>query len=99
MIQESFDKWYANKFCMTLNKPATETFDSLIKGYGDATLSRTVVLSGTKLSKKDEKMLMIFIQGRLISSRNDQNVEVVEAVMAKNHRLIVRIIAKKHALL
>jgi len=35
--------------------------------------------------------------GRPISSTNDQNVEVVRAVMAKDRRLSVRMIAEKRA--
>ena len=36
--------------------------------------------------------------GRLISSTNDQNVEVVRAVMAKDRRLNVRMIAEEMGL-
>ena len=36
--------------------------------------------------------------GRPISSTNDQNVEVVRAVMAKNHRMSVRMIAEETGL-
>jgi len=36
--------------------------------------------------------------GRPISSTNDQNVEVVRAVMAKDHRLSVRMIAEETGL-
>jgi hypothetical protein len=46
-----------SNFFVKLDKPATETFASLTEAYGDATLSRTKVLSGTKLSKRAEKML------------------------------------------
>ena len=50
-MQENIEQ-YAIKFCVKLNKSATETFASLTEAYGDATLS-----SGTKLSKRAEKML------------------------------------------
>ena len=56
-MQENIEQRYAIKFCVKLNKSATETFASLTEAYGDATLSRTMVLSGTKLSKRVEKML------------------------------------------
>jgi len=57
-MQENMEQRYAIKFCVKLNKSATETFASLTEAYGDATLSRTVVfLSGTKLSKRAKKML------------------------------------------
>ena len=56
-MQENIEQRYAIKFYVKLNKSATETFASLTEAYGDATLSRTMVFSGTKLSKKAEKML------------------------------------------
>ena len=56
-MHENIEQQYAIRFCVKLNKYATETFDSSTEAYGDATLSRTVVLSGTKLSKRAEKML------------------------------------------
>ena len=40
-MQENIEQWYANKFCVKLNKSATETFASLAEVYGDATLART----------------------------------------------------------
>ena len=42
-MQENIEQRYAIKFCVKLNKPATETFASLTEAYGDATLSRTMV--------------------------------------------------------
>ena len=57
VMQENIEQWYAIKFCVKLNKSATETLASLTEAYGDATLSKTMVLSGTKLSKRAEKML------------------------------------------
>jgi len=39
---ENIEQRYAIKFCVKLNKSATETFASLTETYGDATLSRTV---------------------------------------------------------
>ena len=56
-MQENIEEQYTIKFCVKLNKSATETFASLTEAYGDATVSRTMVFSGTKLSKRAEKML------------------------------------------
>ena len=57
------------------------------------------VLSGTKLSKRVEKLLNSDLRsGRAISSTNDQNVEVVRAVMAKHRRLSVRMIVEETGL-
>jgi len=41
--QENIEQQHAIKFCVKLNKSATETFASLNEAYGDATLSRTMV--------------------------------------------------------
>ena len=41
-MQENIE-WYAIKFCVKLNKSATETFASLTKADGDSTVLRTVV--------------------------------------------------------
>ena len=43
---------YAIKFCVKLNKAATETFASLTEPYGDATLSRTMVFKWHKAFKE-----------------------------------------------
>ena len=51
-MQENIEQRYAIKFCVKLNKSATEIFASLTEAYGDDTLS-----SNTKLSKRAEKML------------------------------------------
>jgi len=45
VMQENIEHWYAIKFCVKLNKSATETFASLTKTYVDATLSRTMVIN------------------------------------------------------
>ena len=50
-MQENIKQRYANKFCVKLNKSATETFPSLSETYGDATPSRTVVFKWHKAFK------------------------------------------------
>jgi hypothetical protein len=35
-MQENIEQWYAIKFCVKLNKSATETSASLTEDYGDA---------------------------------------------------------------
>jgi len=56
-MQENIEQWYAIKFCVKLNKSAPETFASLTKAYGDATLRELWFVSGTKLSNRGEKIL------------------------------------------
>ena len=98
-MQENIEQWYAIKFCVKLNKSATETFASLTEAYGDATLSRSVVFKWHKAFKEGrENVEDDPHSGRPISSTNDQNVELVQAVMVKERRLSVRVIAKETGL-
>ena len=84
---------------MKLNKSATETFASLTEDCGDATLLRTMVFKWHQAFKEGrENVEDDSRSGRPISSRNDQNVEVVRAVMAKDRRLSVRMIAEETGL-
>ena len=98
-MQENIEQCYAIKFCVKLNKSATETFASLTKACGDATQSRTMVFKWHKAFKEGQENVEDNPRsGRSISSTNDQNVEVVRAVMAKDHRLSVRMIAEETGL-
>ena len=93
-MQENIEQRYAIKFCVKLNKSATDTFTSLTEAYVDATLSRTVVFKWHKAFKVvRENVEDDPHSGRPISSTNDQIVEVVRAEMAKDRRLSVRMIA------
>ena len=51
-MQENIEQRYAIKFCVKLNKSATETFTSLTEAYEDATLSRTMVFKWHKAFKE-----------------------------------------------
>ena len=94
--KENIEQRYAIKFCVKLNKSATETFASLTEAYGDATLSRTMVFKWHKAFKEGlENVEDDPCSGRPNSSTNDQKVEVVRAVMAKDRRLSVRMIAEE----
>jgi len=42
-MQENIEQRYAIKFCVKINKSATETIASVTEANGDATLSRTMV--------------------------------------------------------
>jgi len=95
-MQENIEQRYAIKFCVKLNESATETFASLTEAYGDTTLSRTMIFKWHKAFKKGRENVEDDTRsGRPIWSTNDQNVEVVRAVMAKGRRLSVRMIAEE----
>jgi len=98
-MQENIEQRYAIKFCVKLNKSATETFASLTEAYGDATLSRTMVFKWHKALKEGwENVKDDPRSGRPILSTNYQNVEVVRAAMAKDRRMSVRMIAEETSL-
>ena len=87
-MQENIEQRYTIKFCVKLNKSATETFASLTEAYGDATLSRTMVFKWHKAFKEGRESVEDDpCSGRPISSTNDENVEVVQAVMVKDRRM------------
>ena len=95
-MQENIEQGYDIKFCVKLNKSATESFASLTKAYGDVTLSRTMVFKWHKPFKEGRENVEDDPRsGRPNSSTNDQNVEVVRAVLAKDRRLSVRMIAEE----
>jgi len=99
VMQENIEQRYAIKFCVKLNKSATEPFASLTKAYGDATLSRTMVFKWHKAFKEGrENVEDDPCSARPISSTNDQSVEVVRAVMAKDSRMSVRMTADEMGL-
>ena len=72
-MQENIEQRYAIKFCVKLNKSATETSASLTEAYGDATLSRTMVFKWHKAIKEGQENVEDNPRsGRPISSTNDQ---------------------------
>jgi len=92
-LQENIEQRYAIKFCVKLKKSVTETFASLTKAYRDATLSSTMVFKWHKAFKEGRENVEDDPRSaRPILSTNDRNVEVVRAVMAKDHRVSVRMI-------
>ena len=98
-MQENIEQLYAIKFCVELNKSATETFASLTEAYGNTTLSRTMGFKWHKAFKESrENVEDDPHSGRPISSISDQNVEVVRAVLVKDRRLSVRMIAEETGL-
>ena len=57
-MQENIEPQYAIKFCVNLNKPATETFASLTEAYGDAALSRTMDFKWHKAFKEGQENVL-----------------------------------------
>ena len=98
-MEPNLEQRYSIKFCVEFKKSATETFAHLTEAYGDATLSRNMVFRWHKALKEDRENVEDEPRpGRPTSSTNDQNVEIVQAMMAKERRLSVRIIAEQTGL-
>ena len=71
-MQENIEQRYAIKFCVKLNKSATETFASLTESYGVTSLSRTMVFKWHKAFKEGRENVEDNLRsGRPISSIND----------------------------
>jgi len=78
-MQENNEQRHATKFCVKLNKSATETFSSLIETYGDDAVSRTVAFKWHKAFREGRENVEDDPRsGRPVSSTNDQNVEVCD---------------------
>ena len=54
-MKENIKQRYAIKFCVKLNKSATETFASLTEAYGDETLSRSMIFKWHKAFRGPRK--------------------------------------------
>ena len=56
-MQGNIEQRYAIKFCVKLNKSATQTFASLTEAYVDATLSITMVFKWHKTFKEGREIV------------------------------------------
>ena len=95
-IQRSLEQRYVIKFCVKLRKSGSETLQLLRTAYGDAVLSSFQVLRWYKVFKdgregvEDEQRA-----GRPSTSRTDNNVARVKAVLDRDQRLSVRLMAEE----
>ena len=95
-MQRSLEQRYAIKFCAELGKSGSETLQLLRTAYGDAVLSSAQVLRWHKTFKngresfEDEQRA-----GRPSTSRTENNVDRVTAVLDRDRRLSVRLIAEE----
>ena len=96
MEERNFDQRCAIKFCVKLGEIGTETFNKLKQAYGEHALSRSQVFKWYKAfsegreSIKDEPR-----SGRPSTSKTDNNVEIVRALVRSDRRLTVRMIASE----
>ena len=96
MEERNFEQRCAIKFCVKLGETGIETFNKLKQAYGEHTLSRSHVFKWYKAfsegreSIKDEPR-----SGRTSTSKTDNNVEIVRALVRSDRRLTVRMIASE----
>ena len=95
-MQRSLEQHYAIKFCTKLGKSGPKTLQLLRTAYGNAVLSSAQVLRWHKEFKdgrdsvEDEQHA-----GHPLTSRNENNVARVKAVLDRDQRLSVRLIAEE----
>ena len=93
-MQCSVDQRYTIKFCVKLEKSATETLAMIQKAYGKDALSKAQVFRWHKAFREgredveDEQCI-----GRLSMSHTSDSVAKVKAVLDSDRRLSVRLIA------
>ena len=96
MEERNFEQQCANKFCVKLGEFGIETFNKLKQAYGEHALSRSQVFKWFKAfsegreSIKDEPR-----SGRPLTSKTDNNVEIVGALLRSDRRLTVRMITSE----
>ena len=77
----------AVKFCFLLGKSAAETIAMLKTAYGDAALSKTKVYEWFSRFKNGEMSIEDQPRsGRLASSRSDENVDEINALIREERR-------------
>ena len=99
-MQRSLQQRYAIKFCVKLRKSGSETFNLLRAAYGDAVLSSAQVLRWHKAFKdgresvEDEQCA-----GHPSTSRTEDNVACVKAVLDRERHLSVQLITEEVGLM
>jgi len=95
-MRRNLEQHYAIKFCAKLGKSGSETLQLLRTAYGDVVLSSSQVFRWHKAFKdgresvEDEQCT-----GRPSTSRTENNVARVKAVLDRDWRLNVRLIAEE----
>ena len=96
MEERNFEQRCAIKFCVKLGETGTETFNKLKQAYGEHALSRSQVFKWYKaFSKGRESIKDEPRSGRPSTSKTDNNVEIVQALVRSDCRLTVRMIASE----
>ena len=95
-MQRNLEQRYAIKFCAKLGKSGSETLQLLRTAYGDAVLSSAQALRWHKAFKERRESIEDGQHGaRPSTSRTENNVACVKAVLDSDRHLSVRLIAEE----
>ncbi|KAM7236005.1 hypothetical protein CapIbe_013191 [Capra ibex] len=84
------------KFCVKLNKSASETHHLLKEAYGDEVMSRARVFDWHKRFKKGREDIRDDARsGRPVTHRTDENIKKVKDLVCSNRQLTVRMMAEE----
>jgi len=96
MEERNFEQRCAIKFCVKLEETGIETFNKLKQAYGEHDLSRSQVFKWYKaFSEGRESIKDEPCSGRPSTSKTDNHVEIVLALVRSDRRLTVRVIASE----
>ncbi|XP_012920488.1 putative uncharacterized protein FLJ37770 isoform X2 [Heterocephalus glaber] len=84
------------KFCVKLNKSASETHHLLKEAYGDEVMSRARVFDWHKRFKEGREDVRDDARsGRPVTHRTDENIQKVRNLVCSNRQLTVRMMAEE----
>ncbi|XP_035208563.1 protein GVQW3-like [Stegodyphus dumicola] len=93
-MEQHLEQRYAIKFCVRLNKTATETLGMLQEAFNEEFMSRAMIFMWHKRFKDGRGNIEDDDRsGRTSSIRTDQNVERVRELLNNDRRLSTRLIA------
>ncbi|KAM6172859.1 protein GVQW3 isoform 1-T1 [Erethizon dorsatum] len=84
------------KFCIKLNKSASETHHLLKEAYGDEVMSRARVFDWHRRFKEGREDVRDDARsGRPVTHRTDENIQKVKNLVCSNRQLTVRMMAEE----
>ena len=92
--ERNFEQRCAIKFCVKLGETGIETFDKLKQAYGEHVLSSSQIFKWVKAFSEGRESIKGEARSRRpLTSKTDNNVEILGALVRSDRRLTVRMIA------
>jgi len=95
MEERKFEQRCAIKFCVKIGETGIETFNKLKQAYGEHALSRSQVFKWYKAFSEGRESIKHEPRSGRSTSKTDNNVELVRALVRSDLRLTVRMIASE----